>query len=252
MLLHGIAPSIPRWKALGRRFAGFHFPLHSVLHPNEPPIIYSHQMKPYLMSFVGQRSSSVRSRILRHKWSDRVYVADTTNAYSHFSSENHEHPVKSRMRADYWTTLQASAFSLCPRGHGASALRIYEAMRAGVVPIILSDSWVPPVGIDWSQCSIRIKESDYYRAELIAARHLSRASQMGQAAQDVWKQNFSPEKFSYRLKLSIDYLRTHQISDESVCQVFTPAFTILELAHRIRIQSTVALKQLVVRALALR
>ncbi len=42
----------------------------------------------------------------------------------------------------------AGSFS-APRGIGASSVRIFEAMRAGRAPVIISDDWiVPPVG-DW-------------------------------------------------------------------------------------------------------
>ena len=37
-------------------------------------------------------------------------------------------------------------------------MRLFEAMRLGVAPIIASDDWVYPRGPDWSACSVVIKE----------------------------------------------------------------------------------------------
>jgi Exostosin family len=44
----------------------------------------------------------------------------------------------------YITVLQQSAFILCPIGKGPSSMRIFEAMRAGRAPVIISDAWDPP------------------------------------------------------------------------------------------------------------
>lgn len=60
----------------------------------------------------------------------------------------------------YFELMRASKFVLCPRGHGASSFRLYEALAIGRVPVIVSDDWLPPPRIAWHACSVRIKERD--------------------------------------------------------------------------------------------
>jgi len=44
----------------------------------------------------------------------------------------------------YVTKMQNSKFTLCPRGDNVSSLRLYEAIAAGSIPIIISDDCILP------------------------------------------------------------------------------------------------------------
>lgn len=36
-------------------------------------------------------------------------------------------------------------------------------MKMGIAPVIISDKWVEPIGIDCESCFIRIKERDIFK-----------------------------------------------------------------------------------------
>jgi hypothetical protein len=62
--------------------------------------------------------------------------------------------------SEYLSELDHSLHALCPRGHGLTSFRLYEAMARGCLPIIVADGWVPPKGINWDQFCTFVKESD--------------------------------------------------------------------------------------------
>jgi hypothetical protein len=129
-----------------------------------------------------------------------------------FRGNVENHPVRSRLlelRADAafciehrdtgWTRTESAyaedllsgKFILCPRGLGASTFRVFEAMRLGRVPVVISDAWVEPPGVHWKDFILRVAEAD-----AIAIPRLLRAiepdwQRMAQAAQSAWERNFS-------------------------------------------------------------
>lgn len=92
---------------------------------------------------------------------------------------------------DYLSSLKNSKFILCPRGIGVSSWRLFETMRAGRVPVIISDDWVEPAGPDWENCSIRIKESDIGNIETILIQLEGDASRLAKNARDEWVRWYS-------------------------------------------------------------
>jgi Exostosin family len=108
-----------------------------------------------LFSFQGRRSGAVRNEVLSLQCS-RALVEDTSH-YDAFADSLSE---ASEMRARYCEVIGRSKFVLCPRGAGTSSFRLFEALAAGRVPVVLSDDWVEPRGIDWTSCSVRIAERD--------------------------------------------------------------------------------------------
>jgi hypothetical protein len=136
----------------------------------------------YLFSFVGREANcpNVRRRILNLKHT-RAHLDDAWTRQS-------DHDKR------YAAILQKSKFVICPRGYGPSTWRVFETMRAGRVPVIVSDEWVAPGGLDWSRFSFRISESEVagIPALLEASEGLSEG--MGAAAKKAWQENFSVEK----------------------------------------------------------
>jgi hypothetical protein len=63
-------------------------------------------------------------------------------------------------KSDYLAELDNSIHVLCPRGHGLASFRLYESMARGCLPVIISDGWLPPKGIDWDRFCTFVKESD--------------------------------------------------------------------------------------------
>jgi hypothetical protein len=136
----------------------------------------------YLFSFIGRvvNCPHVRNRVVRLEH-PRAYLED---AWSHQSDSDKR----------YAGILQKSKFILCPRGYGASTWRLFETMRAGRVPVIISDEWLAPGGLEWDKFSIRVPEREVDRipAALEALEEVS--EEMGLAARKAWEDNFSVAK----------------------------------------------------------
>jgi hypothetical protein len=47
---------------------------------------------------------------------------------------------------------------------------VYETLLAGRVPVIVSDAWAAPTGIDWQRCSIRVREAEVSRIPALLER----------------------------------------------------------------------------------
>jgi hypothetical protein len=63
-------------------------------------------------------------------------------------------------KSDYLTELDHSVHALCPRGHGLTSFRLYEAMARGCLPVTIADGWVPPKGIAWDRFCTFVNQSD--------------------------------------------------------------------------------------------
>jgi Exostosin family len=132
----------------------------------------------YLFSFMGNVATypTVRSNIvnLSHP---RAYLKDTSKEAS------------IELFSD---VLMSSKFVLCPRGIAASTIRVYEAMRAGRVPVIISDEWQEnTIDEKWKEFSIRIPEKDVELIPTILEKLEPKALEMGEKARLVWNKNFS-------------------------------------------------------------
>ncbi len=110
-----------------------------------------------LFSFQGARTHRCRDDLflIRHP---RCLIQDTTSDDVYRWSEPTRFAVDVTRRATYAATIARSKFVLCPRGHGPSSFRLYEVLRAGRVPVIISDDWLPPPEIDWPSLSVRVAE----------------------------------------------------------------------------------------------
>lgn len=149
----------------------------------------------FLFSFRGKVANApVRSLLmaLRHP---QAYLCDSDSGQSDHDDE-------------YVRILRSSKFVLCPRGLGPSTWRLYETMRAGRVPVILSDDWVPPRGPAWHRFSLRVAERDFASVPLLCERWESEAPAMGALAREAWESWFSRESAFHRIVewcLSIRY-----------------------------------------------
>jgi hypothetical protein len=119
----------------------------------KPKFLYSFRGQP------GQRISPayrLRKRLLELK-DDRAII-EPVKAFSVLS--DYGDPVgQIKKKQRYTETLEQAKYILCPRGYATSSFRCYEAMRAGRVPVILADQWVPPEGPDWDKLAIIILEN---------------------------------------------------------------------------------------------
>jgi hypothetical protein len=153
----------------------------------------------YLFTFEGGANSRVRRALFRSAaaFGDRALVRDTTASYRHFGAG--DDPDRRRAQDRYAETIRDGAFALCPRGVGTGTLRLYEAMRLGVAPVVVADGWVPPSGPDWGRIALFVAERDVARLVDVLEAHRGEAARRGAEARRAWEQWFAPEVFFDRL-----------------------------------------------------
>jgi hypothetical protein len=154
----------------------------------------------------------------------RRQLATLTHPRSFFQNTSQEYDrilggkMDRRERLDYdrrYAELaRASKFVLCPRGLSVASIRLFETMRIGRAPVILSDDWIPPAGPRWESFSIRIKESEFARIPLLLEQRESESVTMGNLARKAWEEWFSDEVVFHRLVEScLDIQRGRRIPE---------------------------------------
>jgi hypothetical protein len=132
----------------------------------------------YLFSFMGSMYTCphVRGQVL-NLMHPRSYLKDTSK----------HGPVDL-----FSDVLINSKFILCPRGIAPATIRVFEAMRAGRVPVIISDEWQEnTIDGDWKEFSVRVSEKDIESIPNLLERLEPKALEMGQKASIAWENNFS-------------------------------------------------------------
>ncbi len=195
-LLPGIYPSVERaWYDPGRTRSG------AYLQAEENPFLdedHHDAERTWLYSFLGTYSSApVRTDLgrLEHL---RGYCRDTFKEGERAWRQGTQEDVRD-FRRRYLETTWASHFVLCPRGYGASSMRLFETMRAGRPPVILADAWVPPEGPCWERFSVRVAEADWRSLPARLEARESEAAGMGRLARQQWEEWFSPAVLFHRM-----------------------------------------------------
>lgn len=117
--------------------------------------------RPYLFSFIGARPdrwylSQVRAFILddladhprglvigRDSWHYQRVVYDL-QVRTDTAAVAPETLVDGAAADQFRAALTGSVFALCPSGSGPNSLRLWEAIGAGAIPVILAQDWAPP------------------------------------------------------------------------------------------------------------
>lgn len=146
----------------------------------------------YLFSFIGaSRTHRVREDVLGLRHPDACL-----------------HDVNPRSDEDHWwnrtdfsarlqhfrSALLDTKFALCPRGISASSIRLFEAMEAGCVPVIIADALVLPMGPSWEDFAIRIPENRLVGLPAILEASEGRFAAMSGLARQAWEEYFSPQR----------------------------------------------------------
>lgn len=144
--------------------------------------------KKYLFSFTGRNCHPVRTALLKQPFErDDVFVKDTSD----FDLFTHQNEHKASSQEFFVQAMEASKFVICPRGNGASSIRLFEAMRIGVAPILVSDDWILPKGPRWNAFALFVKESEIGDIEALAVRNEARWKEMGALAAQEYERHFS-------------------------------------------------------------
>ncbi len=125
--------------------------------------------------------------------------------------------------ARYVDLLRRSKFVLCPRGLSPSSIRLFEAMCAGRVPVILADQWVSPAGPNWERFSIRVPERATASVPGLLEEREADAAEMGLLARREWERFFSPEVIFHRVvELCLEIQRARTLPDWIERQAIIP------------------------------
>ncbi len=163
------------------------------------PIIYNeriHRFDPedarFLYGFVGGITSGLRSRLIKYlvaqnKPGEALIKVQGGPWESMFDRSGLD------AKLGYAESMRRCRFFVCPRGNGLGSIRLFETMRAGRVPVILSDSFVLPEGINWSACSVRIRESEFHRLPSILRQQEPNWRLMAECARQSWETHYSDD-----------------------------------------------------------
>jgi hypothetical protein len=127
---------------------------------------------------------------------DEGFLFDTTPYWPYAELDDE---TRSALERQYVDVATRSRFVLCPRGLGASSIRLFEMMRMGRAPVIISDEWTPPDGPDWEAFSVRVAEADVDELPDILRARADAADQMGERARRCWEDWFSEEVTFHRV-----------------------------------------------------
>jgi hypothetical protein len=147
-------------------------------------------------SFVGTvKNHPVRTEIMKLP-PDKVYLFD--------SSRNRQDAFwwleknRAELERHFRDVLVRSRFVICPRGVSPASIRLFQAMEAASVPVIVSDGFVPPPGPDWNSFCLFVREADVATIPDAIEAWRDSALERGRIARAAWKKYFSEEaSFNY-------------------------------------------------------
>jgi len=146
-------------------------------------------------SFMGRSCNSLRKRILKSgKLSGfrESHIEDTTNSFPIFSNDKQK--IDSNQRRKYLNVLSRSVFVLCPRGTGSNSIRTFEALKAGAVPVVLSDDIEMPAAEGVDEYYLHVPEKDINSIPDILQQNLPRAATLQANGKQAW-QYFASNQF---------------------------------------------------------
>jgi hypothetical protein len=179
--------------------------------------------KKWLASFVGRMSHPCRQRLLSGKWSrSDILLQDSSNFQLWSQQTTPDHLQAKRHFAEI---IASSKFVLCPRGNGASSLRLFECLKFGVSPVIQSDDWLLPKGPKWEEFAIILPEfATHAQIELALTSNESRYIEMGKSARTAWETSFRPEVYFDYLVVQAEEIMKSQIIPERLLWRFRHLF----------------------------
>jgi hypothetical protein len=194
--LPGVYASIERRWASARTRSGFYL---AVSENEFVDFSAPHDGLTYLYSFLGAADTAPVRRNLATLSHARGYFRDTSAEYPDVLSGKLDATTMREYWRRYAEICKQSKFILCPRGMGTSSVRLFDTMRMGRVPVILSDQWVEPEGPCWEKFSLRIIEANFACLPDLLEERESAATEMGLLARAQWEQWFSQEVCFHRI-----------------------------------------------------
>ena len=187
---------------------GWHFPFLNVRFPNRQIQLSTQEgsrERDFLGSFIGYPSHTLRLKLAKKFGHFPDMSIKVSKEYHHFEMNMDMESETPQKR--YVDMLRNSHFSLCPRGRGPSSMRLYDSMRFGVVPVIISDAWVKPSFVDWDSCSLQVKEKHLKELHKILLEHEPYSNEMGKTAKSVYQNYFADECLVGTLKRTLEQMK---------------------------------------------
>lgn len=170
-------------------------------------------------SFIGRGRAEIRHQLFKLKFNRDDIIIEDSSHFNYFTSKTNQ---QLEQQLHYLDVSMKSRFMLCPRGQGTSSIRLFEAMRMGVAPVIISDKWIRPKGPEWETFAVFVKEKEIARLpELIAPFDL-RWREMGQLARAAWDKWYRAEdEFNYIID-SLAEIKARRVIPERIIRLSWP------------------------------
>jgi hypothetical protein len=114
---------------------------------------------------------------------------------------------------------------------GPNSIRLYEALKLGIAPIIVSDDWIPCEGPDWNRFAIFVAEKDIAHVEEVATAHENEFAERGVEARRAHDDYFSRQSYFNYLVSAAQSIQRSRLISESMILRLEPA---LDFADRVR------------------
>lgn len=236
-LLAGIYANAPRTVLARGRFRSGSYALHHSDFKNPFIDRYTYaagsdrQEPDLLASFLGRNCHPVREQLFAMRFpSGKIWIEDTSN----FNAFEHDLAGKEERQRRYFEICLRSKFILCPRGAGPNSIRLFEALKLGIAPVIISDDWVPCEGPKWNEFALFVAEKDLARLDTILTAAEPSYRARGALARLVHEKFFSDEAYFNYLVASASSARTERIVPE---RWFVSTWPIQRLWRRVRSRS---------------
>lgn len=152
-----------------------------------------YRRKKYLASFLGRLSTSPYRQEMAYQLRNRkdVFINDGINGSRLFINKT-----------------MSSYISLCPRGHGGSSFRLFEAMQLGVVPFLIGDIDTSPFKkwIDWDRFSF-YSDSCSEIEHILDSVNYKKLKEMGVAALKCYQEKLAYQKWCIHVLNSLQEIK---------------------------------------------
>ena len=149
---------------------------------------FGHPKRTVLANFVGNETHTIRTQLFnKYKGHKNWFVSRGKYGLEYFCS-----------------LLAKSTFTLCPRGFGPTSFRIQEALQYGSIPVYISDEWVIPHNIPFTDYGVLIDAADAHRVhEILMSISPEEIKRKQEMILEVYKKYYTYEGCREMIKLHL-------------------------------------------------
>ena len=145
--------------------------------------------------FIGSMTAGVRRRIVQRfgpvASKLNATITDTPYGSAWWSAQAAAPRDEKQSYAEF---IRRTRFVLCPRGQGVGSMRLFEVLKAGRVPVVISDDYVLPTlrgKTSWSDAALFVQEHRLHEIPDLVRRNLDSWKPRARAARSIWDENFA-------------------------------------------------------------